>query len=110
MDIAIEWEWDNNKVYRDFPYGDFRKCLEVDARCGLAIVQTRADGNRGSTQADDTVSCLLNNCKVYRQDNRSVALIEIRRIFHSRERVEFRYHFQDLDTPTKQEIARWSYP
>src|SRR5215813_5676714 len=37
MDIALEWEWDNNKVAKDFLYGDFRKLLSVDAQCALAI-------------------------------------------------------------------------
>ena len=110
MDIALEWEWDNNKVARDFPKGDFRKLLEVDAQCGLAIVQTRVDGKRGSTQADDTVSRLRRVCKEHRRDSRSVALIEIRRVVHQKERVEFVCYFQNLDTPTKRELACWSYP
>jgi hypothetical protein len=110
MDIALEWEWDNNKVARDFPCGDFRKCLEVDARCGLVIVQTRTDGKRGSTQSDETVSGLFQHCKKYRRDSRSVALIEIQRVLHQKERIEFVIFSQDLDTPTKHEIGRWSYP
>jgi len=109
MDIALEWEWDNNKVASDFLRGDFRKCLEVDAKCGLVIVQTRADGKRGLTQSDGTVSGLLQRCNKYRRDSRSAALIEIRRVFQQKERVEFVIYFQDLDTPTKLEIGRWSY-
>ena len=110
MDIALEWEWDNNKVARDFPTGDFRKLLEVDAQCGLALIQTRVDGKRGSAQADNTISRLQGAYKKYRRDSRSVALIEIRRVFHQEERVEFLCYFQDLDAHTKQETGRWSYP
>lgn len=110
IDIALEWEWDNNKVANDFPSGDFRKLLEVDAHCGLAIVQTRADGKRSSTQADETVRGLQRKCSEYRRDRRSVALIEIRRVLHQKKRVEFLCYFQDLDTPTKKETARWLYP
>lgn len=110
MDIALEWEWDNNKVANDFLSGDFRKLLEVDAQCGLAIVQTRTDHKCGSTQADTTVKDLQRLCKEYRRDSRSVVLIEIRRVLHQKERVEFLCHFQDLSTPTKQEIARWRFP
>lgn len=110
MHIALEWEWDNNKVASDFLCGDFRKCLEVDAQCGLVIVHTRADGKRGSTQSDGTVTGLLQHCKKYRRDSRSVALIEIRRFLHQKECIEFVIYFQSLDTPTKQEIGRWCYP
>jgi hypothetical protein len=109
MDIALEWEWDNKKVAAEFPFGDFRKLLEVDAACGLAIVQTRTDHKRGSTQADETVGQLRQMCKQYRQDNRSIALIEIRRVLHQRERVDFVVYFQDLDIAARREIARWSY-
>src|SRR5579864_6309253 len=58
MDIALEWEWDNNKVFGQFPFGDFRKLLEVDAACGLAIIQTRVDGRRGDAQAEETLERL----------------------------------------------------
>ena len=110
MEIALEWEWDNNKVAHDFLSGDFRKLLDVDARCGLAIVQTRADGSRESTQADETIRKLRYSCAENRRDNRCVALIEIRRVFHQNERVDFACYFQDLSTAIKEETARWSYP
>ena len=110
MDIALEWEWDNNKVAYNFLSGDFRKLLDVDAQCGLAIVQTRVDGRRGLTQADETVRQLRDLCEEHRRDSRSVGLIEIRRVSHRNERVDFVCYFQDLCTPTKQETGRWSYP
>ena len=111
MDIALEWEWDNRKVANEFPYGDFRKLFEVDSKCGLAIVQTRVDGRRGLTEADETVKNLQYLSKEYMQDSRSVELIEIRRVLHREEEcVEFLCYFQDLATSTKQEIARWHFP
>ncbi|MBI4002899.1 MAG: hypothetical protein HY348_14105 [Nitrospira defluvii] len=110
MDIALEWEWDTNKVAADFPSGDFRKLLEVDAQCGLAIVQTRADRKGGPTQADDTITNLHRLCKAYRRDSRPVGLIEIRRVLQQKDRVDFICYFQNLDTPMKQETVRWSYP
>jgi hypothetical protein len=110
MDIAMEWEWDNNKVDSEFLSGDFRKVFEVDAQCGLVIVQTRADRKRCSTQAYETVDNLQRLGREYRRDRRSVALIEIRRVLNKIERVEFLCYFQDLNTTTKQEAARWSYP
>ena len=110
IDIALEWEWDNNKVADDFLSGDFRKLFEVNAHCGLAIVHTRADGTRHSTHADKTVRDVHLLCKEYRRDTRSVAFIEIRRVLHQKDRVEFLCYFQDLDTAAKQEAARWVYP
>lgn len=109
MDIALEWEWDNNKVASDFLSGDFRKIFEVDARCGLAIVQTKVSHKGGSAQADRTMEDLRRLCKMYRRDNRSVVLIEIRRLLHRKARVEFLCHFQDLVTLSKQRIARWQF-
>ncbi len=112
MDIALEWEWDNTKVASDFHKhkGDFQKCFEADAQCGLAIVHTRAHGNGGPTQADETVRSLMERCKEFRRDSRSVALIEIRRVLDEPERVEFLVCSQDLDTSSNQEIGRWCYP
>src|SRR5436305_12476753 len=43
IDIAVEWEWDNNKVDKDFLRGDVRKLFVVEAKCGLAPQQTRVD-------------------------------------------------------------------
>jgi len=109
MDIALEWEWDNNKVASDFVSGDFRKLLEVKARCGLAIVQTRTDGTRGSIQADETVHRLQQCYSRYRADNRPVGLIEVRRVRQTHEQVEFTCYFQEFARGAKGEIRRWSY-
>lgn len=109
MDIALEWEWDNTKVADAFAYGDFRKVLAVEARCGLAIVQTRADGKRGPTQADETIRALVSCCRDHRQDGRSIAVIEIRRVRQTANEVEFICALHDLDTIASREIARWLY-
>ncbi len=110
MDIALEWEWDNHKVANDFPFGDFRKLLEVDARCGLAIVQTRVDGKRGTAEADDTVGQLLTVHDKYQGDNRSIALIEVRRVRHETNMVDFVCYVHDLSSRSKREALCWSYP
>jgi hypothetical protein len=109
MDIALEWEWDNNKVVADFSCGDFRKLFEVDATCGLAIVQTRVDGRRGTDQANEVLRKLQRLSAQYRRDDRSVALVEVRRVRHQRERVDFACYFQDLSNPTRYEAVQWSY-
>jgi hypothetical protein len=96
MDIALEWEWDNGKVAADFLRGDFRKLFDVDAACGLAVVQTRVDGKRGTHHADETIRDLQRLSAQYRQDSRSVALIEVRRVRHYRARVDFVCYSQDL--------------
>src|SRR5437867_6781122 len=109
MDIALEWEWDNNKVHLDFHSGDFRKLLEVNARCGLAIVQTRIDGSRSPTQADGTLSHLHQSFGAYRRDNRSVGVVEIRRILQTKQRVQFACYFWNLTIGQKREVGSWFY-
>ena len=89
MDLALEWEWDNDKVHRKFPVGDFTKVLAADAACGLAIVQTRVDGSRGARQADETLQLLRESYCAHRRDDRPIGVIEIRRVHHSAHRVEF---------------------
>ena len=109
MDIALEWEWDNNKVAADFVAGDFRKLLRVHARCGIAIIQTRTDGRRGSSQAEATLFRLQESCRRHRKDNRSVGLIEFRRVRQDNERVEFTGYFHDLVNGSKHRIRSWAY-
>jgi len=91
MDLAIEWEWDNNKVWSQYGGGDFHKLFEVVATCGVAIVQTRVDGRRGTEKADDTISQLLGFHKRYSVDcpKRDVAIVEFRRILHTPTEVRF---------------------
>ena len=109
MDIALEWEWDNSKVAKAFPSGDFRKLFEVNARCGVAIVHTRADRKDGANQAAETLTRLRRSSKKYRRDNRPVALIEIRRVLDRKQRVDFVCNLEDMNTEAAREIARWTY-
>ena len=109
IDIALEWEWDNNKA-EHIALVDFPKCLQANAQCGLAIKQTRADGRRGLIQADDTVMGLYDSCKNCRRDDRSLALIDIRRMHQTRDRVEFTIYFHDLVEGKKEEVRAFSLP
>lgn len=110
MDIALEWEWDNNKVFKDFPTGDFRKLLEVDAACGVAVVQTRADGRRGTEQSEGTVERIRDARRRFAIDDRPMGLIECRRILESRHQVAFDCVFHDLDGGTDFPTIRWKFP
>lgn len=110
MDVALEWEWDNNKVDREFASGDFRKLLEVDACSGLAIVQTRADGRRGAGQAERTLERIRQSRASHRRDDRPVGVMEIRRTHHDEARVEFLWSFHDLDGGTTTLGQKWEYP
>ncbi|HTW94848.1 MAG TPA: hypothetical protein VMD30_08655 [Tepidisphaeraceae bacterium] len=103
MEIALEWEWDNNKAAH-FLSGDFQKCLEARALCGLAVKQTRADGNRGATQADETVGGLYECCKGWVKDGRALALIEFRRVAQSSKHVEFTTYLHDLKACSKRPL------
>ncbi|HEV3006259.1 MAG TPA: hypothetical protein VGX78_17450 [Pirellulales bacterium] len=100
MDIALEWEWDDNKVHRDFPFGDFKKIVrDVDAACGVAIIQTRTDGRyRLNGKADDTLKRLREELSRMRRDGadgRPVGVVEFRRVCDD-ERVEFVCTCHDL--------------
>lgn len=110
MDIALEWEWDNNKVHRHFPTGDFRKVLEVNALCGVAIIHTRADKKRGPGQADETLYRILAMYKSHRLDTRPVGVIEIRRVAHHRDFVEFEPTCLDVDSGRTIKFSPWRYP
>jgi hypothetical protein len=109
MDIALEWEWDNTKVAKDFPRGDFRKLFEVNARCGVAIVQTRVDGLRGTRQAEETVDALRHTCVRRRRDERPVGLIELRRTRQTRDDVEFECYIEDMVRRDRRRTAYWRY-
>lgn len=109
MDIALEWEWDNNKVATDFARGDFRKLFDVEANFGVAIVQTRVDGRRGSTQADESVRMLQGRRDKYQRDDREVALIEIRRVQDRLGRVDFTCYWHDMRGQAHK-LLKLSYP
>lgn len=96
MDFALEWEWDDKRVYREFAFGDFKKLLEVPAQCGIAIVQTRIDGRRGPTRMAAESLARIRESVASRSDDRPVGVIEIRRIACGRGQVEFACHFIDL--------------
>ena len=114
MDIALEWEWDHNKVRNQFPEDDFKKVLEVDALAALAIIQTRGDGkisgNRKAKQAGQTVARIRQSCIDYKIDDRPAGLMEIRRTFQDCSRVEFVWRFHNLNQGTTVEGERWAYP
>jgi hypothetical protein len=99
MDYALEWEWDDNKVHRDFPGGDFTKVIrDASARCGIAIVQTRIDGNRAlNRKAEETLRRLRDSLAKSRTDGRPVGVIEIRRTHQSPDCSQFSYIGYDLD-------------
>jgi hypothetical protein len=109
MDIALEWEWDNNKVAKDFCGGDFAKLFQVDARCGVAIVQTRVDGSRGTTQAEETGRRLRGLCRRHHRGDRAIGLIEIRRIQQTRVDVEFDCYVEDLVSGHRRRTGCWRY-
>ena len=113
MDIALEWEWDDNKVRNQFPEGDFKKVLEIDALSALAIVQTRRDGreggSRGAEQAEQTVARIRQSRLKNKIDDRPVGLMEIRRTFQDQSRVEFVWRFHNFNQGTTVEGERWPY-
>jgi len=116
MDLAIEWEWDNSKVFKDFGTNDFRKLFQVSTACGVAIVQTRIDGRRGQTnQANATIDGLRKQDNDFRNQyrasagQRDIAIIEFRRILHTPTEVRFDACFwlNGSDQPTP--IGHWDY-
>ncbi len=109
MDVALEWEWDDSKVLKDFHQGDFKKLFEVDAKSGLAIVQTRVDGRRGTAKADRTLQLIRAARSTHRCDDRPIALIEFRRIYHDWRRVEFSCSTVGLANGYKTELRRLHY-
>lgn len=100
FDYAAEWEWDYNKVHRDFPTGDLTKVLLVDAHCGIAIIHTRMDGNYARNgKAGQTLLRLRESVRKHRNDGRPVGVIEIRRTEHDTRHVKFVCLGYDLDEP-----------
>jgi hypothetical protein len=110
MGIALEWEWDHNKVCNQFPEGDFKKVLKVDALSALAVVHTREDGSKGTEQAEQTVARIRQSYLRNKIDDRPVGCMEIRRTFQDRSRVEFVWRFHNLNQGTAVEGERWPYP
>jgi len=108
--IALEWEWDNNKVHRNYPRGDFVKILETEADCGIAIIQTRVDGRRGNAQAEQTLAKLKDVLASRRRDDRQVGLIECRRTECSPLHVVFDCRLVDLSHGTPGRTRRLQFP
>ncbi len=109
MNIALEWEWDNSKVFGDFPEGDFRKILEADSECGIALIHTRTDGRRGPGQAEGTLEALRSAYRVHNRDGRPVGVIEIRRLAHSSSEVRFAAARVHLDSSRTEPIGHWTF-
>jgi hypothetical protein len=109
LTYAIEWEWDHRAVNRHFARGDFAKVLSIEALCGIAIVHTRADGRRGTAEADNSIEQIAAAYRNNRHDDRPVGLIEIRRVEQSTSHVSFRGEFTDLPTGQKEEFAAWCF-
>jgi hypothetical protein len=110
IDIALEWEWDNNKVDTSFHCDDFSKVFEVNARAGLAVIQTRAHSSGGVSQAARILENLRRCFEHSRLADRPIAIIEIRRLVHANSSVEFVGTAHDLNRTTSREIARWRFP
>lgn len=108
-DLAVEWEWDNNKVEKSFPTGDFVKVLEVEARAGLAIIQTRVDGSRGTYQAETTLKNIRESYQSHKRDNGPIGVIEIRRVSCSNQQVNFKSSFHDLAKGTTKFLKLFGY-
>ncbi|MFN7804123.1 MAG: hypothetical protein ACK5TO_08925 [Planctomycetaceae bacterium] len=111
MDLAIEWEWDHNKVRTQFGGNDFRKLFEVPATCGVAIVHTRIDGRRGSQQATDVIRGLRQQQIDYGRTHgqRDVAIIEFRRILHTRTEVRFDACYWLNGSDKSKFLGHWDY-
>ncbi len=107
--IALRWKWDHNKVSSQFPHGNFRRVLEVEAESGLAIVQTRAHGPGFATQADESIAQMRRAWSQHRTDDRAVGVIEIRRVYDSRDCVGFLASFHALWTDGTEHLADYSY-
>jgi hypothetical protein len=96
LEYVIEWEWDQNKVHRDFPYNDLAKVVaDVPGQCGVAIVQTRRDG-KCDRKADETLSRIRASYVAMHRDERPVGLIDICRMRDDITGVEFQCSFYQL--------------
>jgi len=115
LDLALEWEWDQNKVCDAFPESDFRKLFEVSAKCGLAIVQTRVDGRRGLGQANRTIRKLGTKFAKYQSQypetagQRDIALVEIRRVEHTPDHVRFEGYWWLNGFEKATELREWKF-
>lgn len=108
-DIGLEWEWDHNKVHKEFADGDFVKTLTIAARSALAIVHTRADGRRGESQANDTIQQIRRAYADRCRDGRPAAVVEIRRARCSPQRVEFNATLHDLVADVSREAGSFEF-
>ena len=111
MDIALEWEWDHDRIQRklSFVHKDFPKLFQVEARCGLAIVHTREDGRRSPQEANEFLEVIRMANAELNNDGRPVGLIEIRRTFQSSSSVQFRWKCHDLQRNAVIDGQTWSY-
>ena len=109
MEIALEWEWDNSKVFSHFPFGDFRKVLEAPAASGVALSHTRTDGRRGPGQAEGTLAALRTAYREHNPRGRPVVVIEIRRLEQSSRLVKFVVNRVHLDSNSTEPIDSWTY-
>ena len=108
MDIALEWEWDHESVATEYSRGDFRKLMGVDAKCGLAIVHTRADRSDGQEEAERSLMAIRQAYGKFKSDDRPIWIIEIRRTYRDDSRVEFLSSFHDLVTGLMRAGRSWS--
>jgi|LakMenEpi03Aug12_release.lakeMendotaPanAssembly.Ray.scaffolds.fasta_scaffold627863_1 hypothetical protein len=115
MDLALEWEWDESKVRKSFPQGDFRKLFELNAICGLAIVQSRVDRNRGQIQSETILDNLREAYWGFRKEDpetagqRDIALVEIRRVEHTPDHVRFEGYWWLNGFEKATELREWKF-
>jgi len=117
MDIAIEWEWNNSSVRKSFSKGDLKKILSAPAKAGIAIIQTRVDAKKGSTEkkeklANEIISDIRKTCKSHFENNKDahpVGVIEVRRVSDDGNSVEFKCFYHDMMSGTQRELQSFNY-
>lgn len=100
-DLSIEWEWDNNKAYKDFSKkgGDFEKVLTVSAKAGLAIIHTRTDGRCKESKARGTIKKIIKCNRENNKEGRPIGVIEVRRTSSDNSECIFETHYHNLANP-----------